>query len=506
MVGVIYTRVSSKEQLQNMSLPTQRRACVEYCERHGIEVAEVFVEEGESAKTMDRPVLQQLLAYCREHRGRVDHVIVYAINRLARKHYDHAVIAALLQKLGITLRSVTEPINETSIGQLMEGILASFSQFDNDVRAERTIEGMRAALRDGRWTFGPPIGYRRVFEGGAHATIAPDPERAPLVRRAFELMATGRHTKREVLAEVTRQGLVTARNAAVSPQTFQQILRNPIYAGWLMVPKWGDDRYRGDFEALVDEALFERVQAVLDGRRVRLTPYARNHPDFPLRCFARCGRCNTPVTGSWSRGRSKRYAYYRCRKRGCGAVNVPTRELERRFVAFMDGLAPNDQYLALFEQVVLQVWKNRQVDAAAAGCRLEQQVADLRAKKTQLVEAGVYKKLLDEQTFREQMDGLNERLALAELALHDARLDEIDTEGLVAFAKTILAQPSRFWIEASLDQRQRLQRLLFPAGVIYEDGRVRTDETSLIYRMLRLVEDANETEVSPTGFEPVLSA
>ena len=55
MVGaVIYVRVSTKEQTENLSLPTQLRACEEYCRRQGYEVLERFHEEGESAKTADR--------------------------------------------------------------------------------------------------------------------------------------------------------------------------------------------------------------------------------------------------------------------------------------------------------------------------------------------------------------------------------------------------------------------------------------------------------------------
>ena len=59
------------------------------------------------------------------------------------------------------------------------------------------------------------------------------------------------------------------------------------------------------------------------------------------------------------------------------------------------------------------------------------------------------------------MDVLNEQLALAETAPQEARLEELDIEGVLAFAAEILARPSRFWVEASLDQRRRLQRALF---------------------------------------------
>ena len=66
---------------------------------------------------------------------------------------------AHLKSLGISLRSATEPIDDTSTGKLMEGVLAAFAQFDNDVRSDRTRAGMRAALERGRWTFLAPLGY-----------------------------------------------------------------------------------------------------------------------------------------------------------------------------------------------------------------------------------------------------------------------------------------------------------------------------------------------------------
>src|SRR5262245_31834803 len=70
-----------------------------------------------------------------------------------------AVVAhATLKSLGISLRSATEPIDDTSTGKLMEGVLAAFAQFDNDVCSDRTRAGMKAALELGRWVFLAPIG------------------------------------------------------------------------------------------------------------------------------------------------------------------------------------------------------------------------------------------------------------------------------------------------------------------------------------------------------------
>src|SRR5216117_234381 len=207
MVGaVIYIRVSTKEQTENLSLSTQLKACEEYCERQGFEILARFREEGESAKTADRTELQKLLQYCRLHKGRVQFVVVFNLTRFAREKYDHFALRAHLKSLGISLRSATEPIDDTSTGKLMEGVLAAFAQFDNDVRSDRTRAGMRAALELGRWTFLAPIGYLNAPRSNG-ASLMVDPERGPLVRRAFEEFGTGRFTQEEVRATVTRLGL-----------------------------------------------------------------------------------------------------------------------------------------------------------------------------------------------------------------------------------------------------------------------------------------------------------
>jgi site-specific DNA recombinase len=126
----------------------------EYCRRQGYDVLERFHEEGESAKTTDRSQLQRLLTYCRLNKGRVHFVAVFNLARFARDKYDHFSLRSQLQSLGISLRSATEPIDDTSTGKLMEGVLAAFAQFDNDVRSNRARAGLRAGLALGMLLMG----------------------------------------------------------------------------------------------------------------------------------------------------------------------------------------------------------------------------------------------------------------------------------------------------------------------------------------------------------------
>lgn len=345
MRGVIYCRVSTKEQVDNLSLATQEKVCCEYCAHQGIEVAEVFIDKGESAKTVDRPEFQRLLKYCHENKGQVQYVVVYSLSRFARDAYSHLVTTAYLKKFGVTLRSATEPIAEDSSGKLMENILAAFAQFDNNVRAERTVAGMKAAIECGRWVHKAPLGYVNRVDASGKPTMVPDPRNSALIRKAFELFATGKYTKEQVRRAVTDLGLKTLAGKEVSPQTFDRLVRNPIYSGWVEEKQW-KIRARGAFEALIDDETFDQVQAIISGRRPTATPYVRNHPDFPLRAFVRCGKCGTPLTGSWSKGRNKKYAYYRCPGRKCKAVNVAKDELEGGFVSFLEKLRPKPEYIA----------------------------------------------------------------------------------------------------------------------------------------------------------------
>src|SRR5262245_12840443 len=247
MVGaVIYVRVSTKEQTENLSLPTQLKACEEYCERQGFHVLVRFREEGESAKTADRTELQKLLQFCRKNKGRVQFVVVFNLTRFARDKYDHFALRAHLKSLGISLRSATEPIDDTSTGKLMEGVLAAFAQFDNDVRSDRTRAGMRAALELGRWTFLAPLGYLNTPRTLGKSLI-PDPERAPLIRRAFQDFASGRYNKEDVRKNVSALGLKTRRGLPLPAQTFDRMLRNRVYIGQIDVPQYRVST-RGDFE------------------------------------------------------------------------------------------------------------------------------------------------------------------------------------------------------------------------------------------------------------------
>ncbi len=505
MVGaVIYVRVSTKEQTENLSLPTQLRACEEYCRRQGYEVLERFHEEGESAKTTDRSQLQNLLTYCRQNKGRVHFVVVYNLTRFARDKYDHFALRSLLQSLGISLRSATEPIDDTSTGKLMEGVLAAFAQFDNDCRSDRTRAGMKVALELGRWVFLAPIGYINAPRAMGKSLMA-DPERAPLIRRAFEEYATGRFTKQQLLKQVRSWGLTNRRGKPLTSQAIGVLLRNQIYAGIVDVPEYGVRGRRGDFEPLVPEDLFYRVQAILSGRALPTAPRQRAHPDFPLRAFVRCESCGRALTGSWSKGRSEYYAYYHCRP-GCRAVNVTRAKLEGLFADELALLQPTPGYMRLLKESVLQIWKARKAAVREEIATAERAAKAIQEKLDRLDDAFLFERSIDIDTYDRHAEKLRQELTLLKIDRHSSELDELDVEGILAFAERVLPRAADLWVQASLEQRQRFQQLFFPDGIAFDGNRfVRTAATAPAFSYLQPIETGNEGLVDLTGIEPVTS-
>src|SRR5690242_16979610 len=109
MHGVIYTRVSSDEQVNGMSLQFQQDDCLRYARDKHIEVEAVFEERGESAKFANRPELLRLLEYCKRNKGRLKSFIVWKLDRLSRNQMDYYFIKRTLLGYGIAIHSATEP-------------------------------------------------------------------------------------------------------------------------------------------------------------------------------------------------------------------------------------------------------------------------------------------------------------------------------------------------------------------------------------------------------------
>ena len=177
--------------------------------------------------------------------------------------------------------------------------------------------------------------------------------------------------------------------------------------------------------------------------------------------------------------------------------------LERLFVDFLTQLQPKPEYLRLFGEIIFDVWKQKKALAAALHDAAQRHLNTQRERKQRLVEAFVCQRAIDESTYQEQLDKLKEAIALAEINERDTRIEETDVRAAVRFGEFILLSAPRLWVQLSLEQKQRLQQVIFPRGVQFEDGVYRTAETSMVFFELDAGQAKKEGLVALTGIEPV---
>ena len=497
MKGIIYCRVSSKEQVEGTSLESQELACREYAHRNHIEVLKVFVEKGESAKFADRTQLLELMEFCRDRRNGVTSLLVWKVDRLARNVGDHFNIKAILLKQGVQVVSVTEPIDANPEGKLLETILAGFAQFDNDLRAARTQQGMRRKIHEGIFPWKPPLGYKGVSQPGTKKTLPDEPDQPVfgMLQKAWQEYATGAYTKAEILRLLSARGGSTKNGAPISKQSIDNLLRDPFYAGIIRDP-WSGEEHSGQHMPLVSEETFARIQEVIS-RRNRSIRHERLRPEFPLRVFARCSNCEHYLTGAFSRGRSKYYPYYRCFSTSCsGPTNYKAGPLHEEFTQFLISMTPDRNAIQRIRDAVAMASRERTKsnDRLREKVKLERQRLEhqdgqlIRMRMDQLLtndEFLSHKSILTNRLRELEAVELPEQTGANSL---ECQLDEI-CEPLTKLDAT--------WEDISPALKQRFQRLILPAG--FAAGRIGTAQKGCLFSTFRRSDDSKSTLVPLTG-------
>jgi DNA invertase Pin-like site-specific DNA recombinase len=311
----IYTRKSTEAGLEQdfNSLDAQREACEAYIKSQTHEgwklLPRRYDDAGLSGGTLDRPALQRLLDDI--DAGRVDVVVVYKVDRLSRSLTDFAKLVELFDKHGVSFVSVTQQFNTTnSMGRLTLNVLLSFAQFEREVIGERIRDKVAQSKAKGIWMGGPvPMGY----DLGDRELLV-NPTEAKLVRQILALYLK-RGSVRALKTELDRRSVKSKirhhKNGRVtgggpfSRGHLYRLLANPIYIGKL--PHKGK-LHEGKHDAIVDEHLWERVQAQLRRNKRGIERPSAKHPSLLA------GRLETSnkhkLVPNHAVKRGKRYRYY----------------------------------------------------------------------------------------------------------------------------------------------------------------------------------------------------
>jgi len=208
MRAIGYIRVSTEKQAdRGVSLEAQSEKVRAMAVVQGAELAEVIVDAGESAKSLDRPGMERLLALV-DSRS-VDVVIIAKLDRLTRSVKDLAELLERFTRRGVSLVSVAESLDTgTAAGRLVLSIMAAVSQWEREAIGERTRDAMSHKKANGERVGTIPFGFRMGEDG----LPAEDAAEQNVLVRIRELKAAGR-TVREIADELNRQYIAAALKA-----------------------------------------------------------------------------------------------------------------------------------------------------------------------------------------------------------------------------------------------------------------------------------------------------
>ena len=308
-----YARKSSRQDdRQALSIIDQRAELRALASTYGLTVRHTF-EESDSAARTGRLEFNDMLR--RIEAGEADGLLTWKLDRLARNFDDGGRIIGLLQRGVIKEIRTFEKTYLPSDNVLSIALeMGMANQYSRDL-ATNIRRSIRQRLRDGIWPNRAPVGYLNHGPHGAKC-IKLDPDKAPLVRKAFALYATGNYTFQEVRARINDAGLLSCMGKRMSVSNYQSMFKNTIYYG---VMTFNGQAYEGKHEPIISKRLFDEVQAVMLKKSKPKTPQLK---PYLYRSLFRCGECGCLITTETQKGHN----YLRCTKRVTACTQRYVRE------------------------------------------------------------------------------------------------------------------------------------------------------------------------------------
>ncbi len=397
--AIIYLRVSTKDQAtrngleEGLSIPAQREAAQRKADQLGAVIVKEFIEPGESAKTVRRRALQQMLDYVANNPVR--YCIINKVDRLARNRLDDAIIHSTLRAANISLVSVTENIDETPSGMLMHGILASIAEFYSLNLAQEVLKGMTQKASIGGTPMMAPLGYLNVRttddQGREVRDIEVDRERSELIRFAFTAYSTGDWSLSTLAKVLETRGLTSRPTPAraakpLSTTALHKILTNPYYQGTVV---FRGVTYEGAHTPLVDQETWLRVQMHLSEKNnVGERPQKYDHY---LKGSVYCS-CGAKLMIECPRDKQgERYEYFTCsgrrKKNGCTRSAIMIDRIEREVEATFGQNGLSTEEATQTRAVLGKVFDQLEASTDDERKLLVGQIEKLEAERLKLVQA-----------------------------------------------------------------------------------------------------------------------
>ena len=406
----------------------------------------IITDEGMVQYRIDRPKFQKMLQFVSQ--GYFKGVICLCWDRISRNKGDDTLIRKLMRK-GVDVRFTYAKYEKTSSGALHMDIDGMFAQHHSRVTSEKVTLTIRNAREKGYCTYKAPLGY---LNEGSMESKPLDPFRAPIVKQIFEYYATGDWSLSDLVGYAKEQGFVTtpmrrgrtkAEMLAEEDEVFEiekvsrpmtqnsisRMLTNPFYIGKI---RGNDGKYveSNSHEAIIDEDLFNRVQSMLNKKKVSI--YYTEKLDLPLRGIVRCEYCDRVYTPYEKKG--IQYFNSRC-VNGCENTfkNFNFSFIEKKIEELISNLYFTNEEISEMDSrigtdiALLEEKRQKNIDRVERQKKkIREDLTYIRSNKLSLLKTGVY----SPEALMEEEEKLNIELVVlqnqeqsSDMAMHETMKD-----------------------------------------------------------------------------------
>ena len=479
-----WTRVSSEEQFKsNNSIDTQLDACHRYCENNNKDVKYDFGGTFESAKKAGDKFLDMIGIVLND--PEIDTIVVYDYDRFSRNMTEGLTYKGQLNRSGITIIAVNQPVDKSNLlAEHIEAILLIVADIDNAMRRHKCYEGMVACINRGEWYGRPPLGYNSKKVNKEHQLTINDDGR--ILKNAWEWIANEPDITQAKVVERLR-----ARGLDIKKQRLSECLRNPFYCGRLEHKFLNGNVIKGKQEKLISEALFDRVQQILDGNHGGYEQAAIT-PQFPLKGHIYYnGHMLTGYTV-----KKKNLDYYKYSGKD-GSVNVSAKELHAKYSELLDRFNVPMELIPTLVEVLKQKFAEKE----------NTQEDDINAVKKHLATINTYIKTakknfaigkVDEDAYSSAIADLEAEKRATEAELEKISVNLSNLASYIEDTIRIACNLSSYWNMGDFETSQKIQKMVFPNGVRWdkENRAYLTDFGNSFFDLMFSISSAYKNEIA----------
>jgi site-specific DNA recombinase len=452
---VVYTRVSSAKQMDGLSLEVQIKAAKEYIEKHKLIAREFFGGTYESAAKDERKELQRMIEYLKKTKNKISKILVYSLERFSRNE-NSIWLSSQLRKLGTEVVSITQPIDTSNpAGIMQQKMLFIFGEFDNQLRRQKSMAGVKEHLIQGEWVAAPPVGYD-IIKHNKERNIVVN-KTGQIIKKMFYWKAKERMPNVEIQQRLNAYGL------DYSLRRIGEILANPFYCGKMVHKALEGEVVEGKHEKLVSVAIFLEANNIMAEKKLGLQTKIER-PEIALKRFMKCSSCNKLMRGytasSWD------VPYYKCNTPGC-KCNRNANDVNSKFARMLEGYKINDTYITLIQEQLYVTFQEHNASLQKNEEAITSQLRDMRQKLERLEERFILEELTAD-LYQKYKGKFEKDIEEIEAKMASNRIEMSKLEDYIAVSLEFACNLSEMWASGDYTQRQELQKALFEAGIIYD--------------------------------------